>query len=349
MAKAARINNPSPARRKVATPLFIGAAVLGAAFLIVRNRTAKAERTNPPRGKFIEVDGVRLHYLEYGEGPALVLLHGNGVLANDFELSGLVERAEQQYRVIVFDRPGYGYSDRPRSTIWTPTAQANLLHKALAQIGVEAPIVLGHSWGTMVAVAMALAHPSSVRGLVLLSGYYFPTLRLDVPLLAQPAIPIIGDLMRYTLSPLLGRLMWPTMIKTMFGPLSVPERFRRLPVWMLLRPSQLRASAAEAAMMVPAAMMLKKHYPELAVPMKIIAGEQDRVVDAGHQSGRLHEQVAHSDLHLEPGTGHMVHYATPDDILAAIDELSAQTGAPDLLAPYQPARAGQMDQVTSGA
>ncbi|PWF47686.1 alpha/beta hydrolase [Massilia glaciei] len=343
------MSNSSPARRGVATPLLIGAAALGAAFLVVRRQTAKAERNNPPRGKFIEVDGVRLHYLEFGRGPALVLLHGNGVLANDFELCGLVERAARKYRVILFDRPGYGYSERPRSTIWTPVAQANLLHKALGQIGVEAPIVLGHSWGTLVAVAMAIAQPAHVRGLVLLSGYYFPTLRLDVPLLAQPAIPIIGDLMRFTLSPLVGRLMWPSVIKKMFGPLSLPERFRRLPVWMVLRPSQLRASAAEAAMMVPAAMMLKKHYPELAVPVKIIAGEQDRVADAGHQSGRLHEQVPGSDLHLEPGTGHMIHYATPDDIIAAIDELSSQAGPPEAPPPFQPGRAQQMAQAASGA
>ncbi|WP_229507601.1 alpha/beta fold hydrolase [Massilia sp. Dwa41.01b] len=175
-----------------------------------------------------------------------MLLHGNGVYASDFEYSGLVGQLSERYRVIAFDRPGYGYSARPRSTVWTPDAQARLLHHALQEIGVDSAIVVGHSWGTMVALAMGLQVPDVVRGLVLLSGYYYPTLRLDVTVQAQPAIPLIGDLMRYTVSPLIGRLLWPLLAKRVFSPQPVSERFRRLDPWMALRPGQLRAAAAEA-------------------------------------------------------------------------------------------------------
>src|SRR4051794_41583638 len=100
--------------------------------------------------------------------------------------------------------------------MWTPRAHATLFEHALAQLGVEQAIVLGHSWGTLVAVALALQAPDLVRGLVLLSGYYFPTARLDVPLLSQPAIPVIGDVMRYTVSPLLGRLLLPRILRRVF-------------------------------------------------------------------------------------------------------------------------------------
>lgn len=309
------------------TPLLLGIGALAASYLVVRSKTRQVERDNPPTGSFVEVDGIRLHYVEHGRGPALVLLHGNGVVANDFDLSGLSGRAAEHYRVIAFDRPGYGYSERPRSTIWTPAAQARLLQKALRQIGVENPIVLGHSWGTLVALSMALAFPAYVRGLVLLSGYYYPSLRLEVPLFGQPAIPLLGDLMRFTISPLMSRMLWPMLVRTLFRPLAVPERFRRMPAWMMLRPSQLRASAAESAMMVPAVMMLKKHYPELAVPVKIIAGADDRFANAEHNSKRLHQAIPRSDLHLEPGVGHMIHYAAADDIVAAVDELAALPGA----------------------
>lgn len=309
-------------------PLLLGAGALAASYLFVRSKTRQAERENPPAGKFVEVDGIRLHYVEHGRGPALVLLHGNGVLANDFDTSGVALRAAERYRVISFDRPGYGYSERPRTTIWTPAAQARLLHKALRQIGIDNPVVMGHSWGTLVALSMALEFPAYVRGLVLLSGYYYPSMRLEVPLFAQPAIPLLGDLLRFTVSPLLSRLMWPMMSRTLFSPLAVPERFRRLPVWMMLRPSQLRASAAESAMMVPAVMQLRKHYPELTVPVKIIAGRDDRFVDARHNSARLREAVPNSDLRLEPGVGHMIHYAAVDDIVAAVDELAAVPETP---------------------
>jgi len=212
--------------------LLWAAAGLAASWLFVQARSRQVEREHPPEGKFVTVDGVRLHYLERGEGPVLVLLHGNGVYSKDFELSGLLGMAASHYRVIAFDRPGFGYSERPRSTVWTPDRQARLLHHA---------------------------------------------------------------------------------------------------VWMALRPSQLRAAAAESAMMIPAAMSLARRYGELKVPATILAGTQDKVASSGHNAERLHEGLHNSQLELQPGTGHMLHYAHPDKVLAAIDGIAAQVGEPAVL------------------
>jgi len=153
-----------------AGPALLGsAAALGAAALYPAKMTRDAERKYPPVGRFLEVDGVRLHYIERGTGEPLVLIHGNGTLIQDFTISGLVDRLSERYRVIVIDRPGYGYSSRPRR-LWTPRAHATLFEEALRQLGVRRAIVLGHSWGTMVAVSLALQAPRLVRSLVLLSG-----------------------------------------------------------------------------------------------------------------------------------------------------------------------------------
>ena len=304
-------------------PAALAAAALAASFLYVRSQVRKTEQANPPTGNFVEVDGVRLHYLERGEGPPLVMLHGNGILANDFDTSGLLGEAAQKYRVIAFDRPGYGYSERPRTTIWTPAAQAKLIHKALQQMGVHNPIVLGHSWGTLVALSMALDYPDDVRGVVLLSGYYYPSLRLDAPMGSPPAIPIIGDLLRFTVAPLIGRMIWPALVKRIFSPAKVPDSFRELPVWMMLRPSQLRASAAESALMVPSVLVLSRRYAELKMPVMIVAGNEDKVANAGHNAGRLHDALPQSSLRLAPNQGHMLHYADPDDIVCGIDAMHA--------------------------
>ena len=67
-----------------------------------------------------------------------------------------------------------------------PAQQAELLHTALRQLGVERPVVAGHSWGTLVALALAERHQADVAGLVLLSGYYFWTLRPDALIVAAP-------------------------------------------------------------------------------------------------------------------------------------------------------------------
>jgi len=312
--------------RRNATLLAVGAG-LAAVALLVRQRTRKAEHDNPPLGRFVYVDGVRLHYVERGTGQPLVLLHGDGSMIQDFETSGLIEAAAKRYRVIVFDRPGFGYSERPRSTVWTPQAQAALLHRALQLLDVDRPIVAGHSWGTLVAVALALEFPRYVKSLVLLSGYYYPTLRLDVPLLAPPAIPLIGDLMRYTISPLLARLFWPAILRRIFGPAPVPERFSAFPVWMALRPSQLRAAAAETALLIPAVFSLRHRYRALSMPVVIMAGSDDKLVNTQRQSEHLHRDLPESRLHLMPGAGHMIHQLAPDEVMAAIDQAAQADGA----------------------
>jgi pimeloyl-ACP methyl ester carboxylesterase len=314
---------PAPRWR---TPALLAAAGLAASYFYVRAKTQQVERSHPPQGQFIEVEGVRLHYIEKGQGPTLLLLHGNGILSEDFHASGLLDRAARHYRVIAFDRPGFGYSERPRTTIWTPTAQARLLHHALHQLGAGEALVLGHSWGTLVALAMALEFPEDVRALALLSGYYYPSLRLDAPLSAPPAIPVLGDVLRLTIAPLLGRLVWPGLVKRIFSPAAVDSRFRELPVWMMLRPSQLRASAAESAMMIPAASTLSKRYRELKMPVTIIAGDGDKIADPEHNARRLAEALPRSELHLLPGAGHMVQYADADAIVASIDSLSSRAG-----------------------
>ena len=299
--------------------LGVGAAVLAAAALTNYALAGRAERRNPPEGKFITVDGVRLHYIERGTGPVIVLLHGNGTMARDFVLSGVFDLLAKDDRVIAFDRPGFGFSERPRSRIWTAEAQAALLHEALLRLDVRRPVVVGHSWGTLVALALALSDQTDTAGLVLLSGYYFPSVRADVALAPWPAAPILGDILRYTISPLLGRLMAPVVYRKMFAPSPVSRHFAsEFPLELAVRPSQIRASAAETALMIPGAASLAGHYPELSIPIAIVAGLGDRIVDCDRQAGRLGAELPRSTLRKVPDAGHMIHHIVPEQVAAVI-------------------------------
>lgn len=303
--------------------LGIGFAIAAMA-AVVRYKTKQVERENPPQGKFIEVEGVKLHYLEEGSGDPLVLIHGNGTMAADYQISTVFGRAAKMYRVIAFDRPGYGYSDRPKGTTWDAKAQARLLHKALIQLGVDRPIVVGHSWGALVALGLALDKPDYVRSLVLLSGYYYPMPRLDVVLSAPMAIPVIGHFMRHTVSPLVGRMVWPLAVGKLFSPSDQPARFKAtFPVWMTMRPSQLRASAGDGVMMIPEAIRLGNQYHELRMPIIIMAGSGDLLALSKLHSERLHEEISHSKLLLTPDVGHMIHQTAPDEVIKAIEMAAA--------------------------
>lgn len=306
----------------------VAAGLLAATAALVARSARATERENPPTGRFVRVRGIKLHYTDDGTGAPVVLLHGNGVTAKDWQVSGVLEGLAADRRVIAFDRPGFGYSERPRGTAWTPSRQADLIREALEQLGVSRAAVVGHSWGTLVALAMALNHPAIVDRLVLISGYYFPSLRVDAALQVAPATPVLGDVLRHTISPVVGRLMAGSVVRRLFAPAPVPERFERFPLAMSLRPSQLRAAAEEALLMVPSAAELQDRYGELDVSVAIIAGEGDKIVDPLAQSNRLAQLVLKEDAQLVPGAGHMVHYYAPERVVAAVVQRAGVVDTP---------------------
>jgi pimeloyl-ACP methyl ester carboxylesterase len=134
--------------------------------------------------------------------------------------------------------------------------------------------------------------------------------------------------MRYTISPVISRLLLPGLIKAMFAPASVPDRFdREFPTELMLRPSQLRASAEDAAMMTPVTIELQEHYRGLKLPVVIVTGADDQIADVGRQSERLHGEIVNSGLMVVPGMGHMIHHLAPDQVVRAVELASKHARA----------------------
>jgi pimeloyl-ACP methyl ester carboxylesterase len=310
--------------------LAFAAVGLGALALANRAVARRAERKHPPKGSFIVVDGVRLHYSDRGVGYPVVLIHGNAVDGDDYNNSGVAERLLGRHRVIIFDRPGFGYSERSHGRLWTAQQQATLLAKALQQLGIERPVVVGHSWGAMVALALAEQHPADVAGLVLLSGYYFWTLRPDVLLVGAGALPVLGDVLRYTLSPLLGWLTMPLLKRMLFSPAAIPTRFNaEYSPAMALRPWQIRATAEDGALMIPSALSLHHRYQYLAMPVVIMAGDGDKVVFY-RLAERLQASIKGSVLHIVKDAGHMIHHLVPGQVADAVEAVTpASSGGAD--------------------
>lgn len=125
------------------------------AFVLLRARQQEEQAVSrfPPSGQILNIDGVQVHAEIMGSGPDLVLIHGASGNTRDMTFA-LAPRLAETYRVLVFDRPGLGYTDRINSSGATIRQQAELLMRAAQQLDAPQPIVVGHSYGGAVAPCM---------------------------------------------------------------------------------------------------------------------------------------------------------------------------------------------------
>jgi pimeloyl-ACP methyl ester carboxylesterase len=307
--------------------LALGAGMLfGLAYDNTR-RAAQAELDNPPMGRMLDLsDGSRLHYVERGSGPPVVLIHGALMQIEDMALS-LLGPLSERYRTIAVDRPGHGYSTRP-AQLGSPQApsmasQARMIHEAMQLIGVEKPILVGHSLGGTVALAYAIQFPEHVSGIVSLAGYCFPTPRFDLMPIMLNGVPVVGPISAHTVSAVFGRLYLSAMINRIFAPDPVPDYFQeRFPGGMLLRPRQLCANGEDFSAMVAGAAAMFRHYRQIQVPLAILSGTEDRIVWPQYHAQPLHRTVPDATLEMLPGVGHMPHHARTDVVVAAVHRMA---------------------------
>ncbi|MDF1727711.1 MAG: alpha/beta hydrolase [Sulfitobacter sp.] len=294
---------------------------------------ARAVAENPPTGEFVDIDGTSVHYRVMGEGPDLVLIHGASGNLRDFTM-GFAQDLSARYRVILFDRPGLGYTARPpghggfwRNAEETPAQQAALLQAAADRIGVRNPIVLGHSFGGIVALAWGLARPEETAALVLVSG------------VAEPWPGGLGWTYRVNGSVLGGALAVPVFtalvpdsyvvqaIGSIFSPQQAPEGYAdHLGVGLSLRRESLRANSQQVNALRPHVVEMKKKYGTLTMPIEMIHGDADTIVPLDIHARVLVEDVPNGALKVLPGMGHMPQHTAPDEVIAAIDRAAARAG-----------------------
>jgi pimeloyl-ACP methyl ester carboxylesterase len=288
---------------------------------------AAIERADQPAGRFIEVERGRLHIVELrsADAPPVVLLHGASGNLGNMQLA-LGERLAARYRVILIDRPGHGWSDRPAGRDdASPAREAALIHQALARIGVMRPVLLGHSWAGAVATAYALDFPGEVAGLVLLAPVTHPWPGGVSWINNLAATPRIGPLVARTLMLPVGYFLVASGVKSVFAPQSPPPGYAAATgVQMILRPSEFIANAQDLAGLKAFVTAPAPRYGEIAAPVIIISGDsQDKVVSTNIHSRAIARQLPHARLIVLPGVGHMVQYAAPERVVQAIDELMA--------------------------
>jgi pimeloyl-ACP methyl ester carboxylesterase len=306
------------------------AAILALGAVITVIGTVLIGRAYPPRGRFVEIDGLRQHFAEIGAGaraPAtpqsmpLVLVHGAGCNLEDMRLA-LGDRLAGR-RLILIDRPGHGFSERRSADGSSPAYQATMLRELLDRLGVERAIVIGHSWGGVLALRFALDHPQRVAGLVLLAPPLYPLSRSVTWFYDIMATPFLGWLIAHTMLLPVGVLSIGAGFCGAFWPQRPPRHYLRCAGTLLsLRPRTFLASSRDIAHLRINLPSQAVHYAALELPTTIVTGDRDLIVAPRRHALAFAEAVPAVKLVVLPGIGHMLHHAAPERVAAEIERLA---------------------------
>ncbi|MFD3189126.1 alpha/beta fold hydrolase [Sedimentitalea sp. HM32M-2] len=302
------------------------AALIAAVLWLAARQEARAETRFPPVGEFVTVDGTEIHAVVMGQGPDLVLIHGASGNARDMTFS-LAPRLAERYRVIVFDRPGLGYTPRIGSAGASLREQATLLMRAAGQLGATRPIVMGQSYGGAVALAWASSYPDRVAALV------------PVAAVSNPWTSPLDPFYRVTSSwwgkalvvPMLTAFVTEDYIENViaevFLPQSPPDGYAgHVGAALTLRRESMRANADQRAGLLEDIKAQVGQYDRITAPTEIVHGTDDTTVGLSIHSEPLARQIAGAVLTRLDGIGHMPHHAAQDQVIAAIDRAAARAG-----------------------
>ena len=276
----------------------------------------------PPIGQFVSVGDLRVHYWDRGEGVPVVLVHGASGNLRDWTFD-IAERLARDYRVIVFDRPGFGYTDRPAERGWDPAVQAGVLRAASGRLGLDRPIVVGHSWGAALAMAWGLDHPTGTRGIVPVSGVTMPYGSIAW---AVNAVGLSSVLVDWYSERLLDRARnggVDDFIARVFRPQAVPKGYvDYIGAPLALRETTLKANSEDLQNINIALERMAPRYAGLNLPVEILHGKAD-FIDWDDQADPLARELPAANLTLLPKVGHMAHHAAPLELDAAIARIAA--------------------------
>ena len=310
---------------------FVG--LLATCALFTWYYAAQIERRHPPVGSFMEVDGRRLHYVDTSPPDreplgTVVLLHGAS--SNLVEIMLLLGAALQpRYRVIAFDRPGHGWSEReshPAAAL--PARQAKVVAEALRRLKVEKAVVVGHSWSGSIAPNLGLDHTDVAGALLILAGVTHPWPGGSIAWYNRLSASWFGWLFARTLATPVGLMLFRSAARKTFAPQDMPPDFlEKARIRLLFRPKVFHANARDIGVLYGAVSEQSARYSEIRIPVVAMGGDADEIVWTDLHSRSLAREVPGAELVVLPGVGHMPHYARPDLVINQVEVLAERLAA----------------------
>ena len=241
-----------------------------------------------------------------------------------FGIDWLTDMLAQDYRLIVVDRPGCGYSERDGDAQAAPAEQARMIWALLDKLGVSQPVLVGHSLGGAVSLEMAVARTGAAGALALLAPATHP---IDAPADAFKGLdirlPLLRRIVAHTVAVPLAKKTADKVLTQIFAPEPYPDDFVIRGGGALgLRPRAFIATSGDFLAAGPGLEALSPRYAQhLRTPGGILFGAGDAVIPPEKQ-GRPMEEFG---LRLEtlPGRGHMLPITAPAECADFIRRMAA--------------------------
>ncbi len=321
--------------RRLTVGLLAGAlGALGGGLALFSGITARrVEAALPPQGRFIDIAGNRIHYLDQGPAdsataPVIVMVHGLGGQMRNFTYA-LVERLKGRFRVVVMERPGAGYSDRAPGASARLSVQADVVAGFIRALGLERPLLVGHSLGGALALAVALDHPETVSGLALISPLTQPQEGVPAAFrgLAIPS-PLLRRVVAWTLAAPLAILNRDKVMGEVFGPESPPADFATRGGGLLsLRPRAFYSTSTDLMAVGEDLPGFAARYETLKLPVGVIFGARDRILEAPLHGGGAAAQIPGLSYETISGAGHMIPLTQPTQVAEFIARMADKAAA----------------------
>ncbi len=313
---------------------FRAAGIILAAFILIISfgpflipvppleNTVSVEQLVDADSKFVEVNGVNVHYKTWGQGePTFILLHGFG--ASIFSWREVTEPLTQFGTVIAYDRPAFGLTERPMEwegeSPYGSQAQVDIVIGLMDALNVEKAILVGNSAGGTVSMQVALQHPDRVEALILVDAAVYAgggAPSWSRPLLKTPQMNHVGPLIARQLQAQGTEFLktaWhdpskitPEIFAGYEKPLQVDNWDKAL--W------QLTVASQESG--------LTERLSEITMPALVITGDDDRIVPT-EQSLRLADELPNAELKVIAQSGHLPHEEKPLEFMQAVTEFLA--------------------------
>lgn len=299
--------------------LLAGGALALLGFLKIYSdfQVRRTEKNCPPLGHYVTVEGLRLHYVRGGQGRPVVFIHGSFGSAYD-GICSIFGAAKEKYDTLLWDRPGHGYSQYPAGETLSVFDHARYLNGALEPLGIQKPVLVGHSLGAAVALAFALEFPERISGLVLASPYVLPWEGPTNPIHTLAAVPVLNEIYLHCFLQPLGSRLKKTIGQRVFHPAAPPAAYLATASALAMRPENFRANAADIRNLRPALRLMQPRWGEVQVPAAILAGEADLIAPLERHSRPLAQALGRSRLIVLKGSGHQPFFSAPEQVLAAI-------------------------------